>query len=73
MSCNLLVDSGIQGLATDMLCPDTHPAQSADWIDEMSVSASEIEKAKSRTKPETPSHYTAGVLPRGCRLLQEGA
>ena len=24
VSCNLLVDSGIQGLATDMLCPDTH-------------------------------------------------
>ena len=58
-----MVDSGIQGLATDMLCPDTHPAQSADWIDEMSVSASEIEKAKSRTKPETPKHYTEGVLP----------
>ena len=24
LSCNLLVDSGIQGLATDMLCPDAH-------------------------------------------------
>ena len=30
LSCNLLVDSGIQGLAADMLCPDTHPAQSTD-------------------------------------------
>ena len=30
LSCNLLVDSGIQGLTTDMLCPDTHPAQSTD-------------------------------------------
>ena len=63
VSCNLLVDSGIQGLATDMLCPDTHLPTPADWRDEMSVSASEIEKAKSRTKPETPKHYTEEVLP----------
>jgi hypothetical protein len=58
-----LVDSGIQGLATDMLCPDTHLPTPADWRDEMSVSASEIEKAKSRTKPGTPKHYTEEVLP----------
>jgi hypothetical protein len=30
VSCNLLVDSGIQGLATDMLCPDTHLPTPAD-------------------------------------------
>jgi hypothetical protein len=72
LSCNLLVDSGIQGLAADMLCPDTHLPTPADWRDEMSLSASEIEKAKSRTKPETPKHYTEEVLPRGYRLLQEG-
>ena len=30
LSCNLLVDSGIQGLATDMLCPDTHLPTPAD-------------------------------------------
>jgi transposase len=41
-----------------MLCPDTHLPTPADWRDEMSVSASEIEKAKSRTKPGTPRHYT---------------
>ncbi|QUC03660.1 HAD hydrolase family protein [Atopobium sp. oral taxon 416] len=29
-SCNLLVDSGIQGLAADMLCPDTHLPTPAD-------------------------------------------
>ena len=41
-----------------MLCPDTHLPTPADWRDEMSVSASEIEKAKSRTKPGMPRHYT---------------
>ena len=30
LSCNLLVDSGIQGLAADMLCPDTHLPTPAD-------------------------------------------
>jgi hypothetical protein len=30
VSCNLLVDSGIQGLAADMLCPDTHLPTPAD-------------------------------------------
>ena len=42
---------------------DAHPPTPADWSDEMSLSASEIEKAKSRTKPETPKHYTEEVLP----------
>ena len=41
-----------------ILCPNAHPPTPADWSDEMSVSASEIEKAKSRDRNRLPRQYT---------------